>query len=178
MSSGRSEAFALDCPETVVTVLRFAAVLGPTIESFVTRWLEKQMPPTLLGFDPMLQFVHEVDALLALKQAIDQRTPGVFNIVGEGVLPVSTVLKLLGRRPLPVPYFLARRVAEMLYLAGLSDVPAPMLRFLKHLCIADGEKAQDAPLSFSPAYTTREAVLEFGAALRLREARLLSEAYA
>jgi UDP-glucose 4-epimerase len=51
-----------------------------------------------------------------------------------------------------------------------------MLRFLRHLCVADGQKAQ-AELGFLPGYTTREAVLAFGSALRLREARLLTEAY-
>jgi UDP-glucose 4-epimerase len=55
-------------------------------------------------------------------------------------------------------------------------VPSQMLRFLRHLCVADGESARQK-LGFLPSYTTREAVLSFGAALRLREARLLTEVY-
>ena len=62
------------------------------------------------------------------------------------------------------------------FLAGASEVPSQLLRFLRHLCVADGQAAQQR-LGFSPSYTTREAVLAFGAALRLREARLLTEAY-
>jgi UDP-glucose 4-epimerase len=64
-----------------------------------------------------------------------------------------------------------------LWLAGIAEAPAPMLKFLRHLCVADGSKARHE-LGFSPGYTTRETVLEFGATLRLREARLLTEAYA
>jgi UDP-glucose 4-epimerase len=170
-------AYARDYPAATVTVLRFATLLGPTVESFVTRWLSRRLVPTLLGFDPLLQFVHEVDALAALKLAIDRDVPGVFNVVGEGVLPVSTVIKLAGRTALPIPHFLAERLTALLWLAGVSEIPAPMLRFLRHLCVADGAKA-NAELGFTPGYTTREAALEFGATLRLREARLLTEAYA
>lgn len=170
------EAFAREQHDTCVTVLRFAPLLGPTIENYVTRWLSGRMVPTLLGYDPLLQFVHEVDAIFALKLALERRAPGAFNIVGDGVLPTSTVVKLVGRSALPLPYFVARRLSALLWLSGASEVPSQMLRFLRHLCVADGEKAQKE-LGFMPGYTTREAVLAFGAALRLREARLLTEAY-
>lgn len=171
------QAYARDHQNAHVTVLRFAPMIGPTVESYITRWLAGGVVPTLLGFDPLLQFVHEVDALAALKLSIDRDVSGIFNIAGEGVLPVSTVIKLAGRANLPLPHFVAERVSALLWLAGLFDVPAPMLQFLRHLCVADGEKAR-AELGFSPGYTTREAVLEFGTTLRLREARLLTEAYA
>jgi len=170
------EAFAREQSAARVTVLRFAPLIGPTVESYITRWLSRPLVPTLLGFDPLLQFVHEVDAVFALKLALDRALPGVFNIVGEGVLPVSTVVKLVGQNALPLPHFIARRIASLLWLAGASEVPPQMLRFLRHLCVADGQKAQ-SELGFSPGYTTREAVLAFGSALRLREARLLTEAY-
>lgn len=170
-------AFARDQSLTRTTVLRFAPLLGPTVETYITRWLSRRWVPTLLGFDPLVQVVHEVDALAALKLAIDQDLAGVFNIAAEGVLPISTVIRLLGRSNLPLPHGLAARFTELLWLAELSEVPAPMLKFLRHICVADGEKAR-AEFGFSPGYTTREAVLEFGATLRLREARLLTEAYA
>ncbi|MDB4977220.1 MAG: UDP-glucose 4-epimerase [Myxococcaceae bacterium] len=171
------EAYAREHRSACVSVLRFAPLLGPTVESYVTRWLTNRVVPSLLGYDPLVQFVHEVDALAALKLALDKDVPGVFNIVGAGVLPLSTVIKLLGHTNVPVPHFFAQRVTELLWAAGLSTVPAPMLRFLRHLCVADGDKAR-RELGFLPGYTSREAVMELGATLRLREARLLTEAYA
>jgi UDP-glucose 4-epimerase len=172
------EAYVRDVRRARVTILRFAPLLGPTVDNYMTRWLSRSFVPTLLGFDPLMQFVHEVDALAALKLAIDRDAPGTFNIAADGVLPVSTIIKLAGRSNLPLPHFLLRRLTAMLWLAGMAEVPAPMLRFLKHLCVADGARAQRTSLGFAPSYTTRETVLEFGAALRLREARLLTESYA
>lgn len=173
------ERFSRDRPDTSVAVLRFAPILGPTVRSWVTRWLSRRIVPTLLGFDPLVQLVHEMDAVSALALALDPRrwenggARGAFNIVGQGVLPVSTVIKLAGRAALPVPGPLLSRGVELLWMAGLNEAPSPFVDFLRHLCVADGARAQ-RELGFVPSYTTKEAVLDFGGALRLREARLLS----
>lgn len=175
-AEGQISRFGADTGASV-TILRLAPVLGPTVRSWVTRWLSRRLVPTLLGFDPLVQLLHEADAIAALKTALDVGVPGTFNVVGEGVLPVSTVVKLAGRVAAPVPGPLLRRATGLLWMAGLNEVPAPFVEYLRFLCVADGARAQ-AALGFAPAYTTREAVLDFGGALRLREARLMSEATA
>lgn len=166
--------FAQQAPDACVTVLRFAPILGPTSHSYVTRWLSRRAVPTALGYDPLVQFLHEMDALAALRLALTVDAPGVFNIVGEGVLPLSTAIKLAGRTPVPVPWFALTRATGLLWLAGAAEAPPAMLSFLRWICVADGARAA-RELGFRPAYTTRETVLDFGGALRLRDARLLQE---
>jgi UDP-glucose 4-epimerase len=46
--------------------------------------------------------------------------------------------------------------------------------YLKYLCVADGERAATI-MGFKPAYSTREAVLDFATAQHLRDVRLLNE---
>jgi len=167
--------FAQEQPQCCVTVLRMASMLGPTIDNYVVRWLSRRLVPTVMGHDPLVQFLHEVDAVAALKLAIDRRVSGAFNIVGEGVLPISTVVKLAGRLSLPIPYPIFRRIAGLLWVAQLSEAPPAFVAALRYLCIADGGRAR-AELGFRPVYSSRDAVLDFEGALRLREARLLQEA--
>jgi UDP-glucose 4-epimerase len=164
--------FAEAHPDTCVTVLRLAPLLGPTVENWVTRWLSRRLVPTLMGFDPLVQLLHEMDAVAAFKLALDRRAPGVFNVVGEGVLPISTVTKLAGRGSVPVPARLLRASTSLLWMASLNEAPPHFVAFLRYLCVADGAEARRV-LGFVPACTTREAVTDFAGALRLREARLL-----
>lgn len=164
--------FARKVPECVVTLLRMAPMLGPTVDNYVSRTLTRRMVPTVLGYDPLVQLIHEVDACAALKLALDLGRPGTFNIVGEGVLPVSTVVHLAGRVALPLPYRIFRQLTSMLWTAQLSDAPPAFVAMLRHLCVADGQRAA-RELGFMPAYSTRDAVLDFEGALRLREAHLL-----
>ena len=167
--------FAQSAPHACTTILRFAPVLGPTANNFLTRWLSRRFVPTVLGFDPLLQFVHEMDALAALKLAIARDVPGTFNVIGDGVLPVSTVVKLAGRTALPMPWTVLQQLTALGWSANAAEVPPSFLAYLRYLCVADGERAA-AELGFRAAYTTREAVLDFGGALRLRDARLLQDA--
>lgn len=169
--------FADAMPECTVTTLRLAPLLGPTVTSWVTKWLSRRLVPTMMGFDPLVQFLHEVDAVAAVKVALDRRTPGTFNIVGDGVLPISTVVKLAGRMTVPLPSAMMRAASSLLWMASLNEAPPHFVAFLRYLCVADGSLAARA-LGFSPAFTTREAVLDFAGALRLREAKLLTEAMA
>ena len=161
-------------PGTVVTVLRTAPILGPTVRNYLTRDLAAKLVPTLMGFDPLWQFVHEVDALAAFKQAIFRDAPGTFNIAGDGVLPLSTVVKLAGRLSLPLPGPLVSRAIGAMWMAGGGYAPSSFLDYLRFVCVADNQRAKDL-LGFSPAYPTREAVLDFAAAQHLRDVRLITD---
>src|SRR5262249_10292040 len=81
--------FAVENPGTLVTVLRAAPTLGPTIQNYVTRFFARPVAPRLMGYDPLLQFVHEDDLADAFKLAVDSDAGGAFNIVADGVLPYS-----------------------------------------------------------------------------------------
>ena len=168
------QAFAGKSPGTIVTVLRTAPIVGPTVRNYVTRYLAERVIITLLGFDPLWQFVHEVDAIAAFKHAVDHDFPGVFNICGEGVLPVSTVVKLAGRVALPVFHPVAESMIAAAWAAQAAYAPPSFLRYLRYLCVADGEKAA-REMGFVPAYTTREALVDYIGAQRLRDVRLLVE---
>jgi UDP-glucose 4-epimerase len=45
---------------------------------------------------------------------------------------------------------------------------------LRYGCVADGEKAKET-MGFLPAHTTREALIDYTSAQRLRDVRLLHE---
>ena len=53
-----------------VTTLRFANIIGPTANTPMTRFLSTPATPRLLGFDPMLQVIHEDDVIGALAHAV------------------------------------------------------------------------------------------------------------
>ena len=166
-------AFATTSKGTVVTVLRTAPIVGPTVANWVTRYLAREKVLTLFGFDPLWQFVHEVDVLAAFKLAIDRDHPGTYNIVGDGVLPLSTILRLAGRKPAPLLHPFAGPIVGAMWIAQAAPFPSSFLRYLRYVCVADGEKAKS--MGFRPAYTTREALLDYINAERLREANLLQE---
>ena len=171
-AEGAVQRFATQMPGTIVTTLRVAPILGPTVHNYLTRYLGRRLVPTVMGYDPLLQFVHEVDALAAFKLAVMKDCPGVYNIAGDGVLPLSMVVNLAGRVQVPIPAPFLQASAALLWAAQFAEAPPTWIDYLKWICIADGERAFQK-LQFRPAFTTREAVLDYAGAQRLRDARLL-----
>jgi UDP-glucose 4-epimerase len=133
--------FKKENPQAAVAVLRTAPIVGPTIDNFVTRYLKHRFVPTLLGYDPLVQLLHEDDAVAAFKLALEQPVDGIYNIVGRGVLPLVTALALMGRVCLPVPYSAAVSAVRVLWLVQAVNVPPGFLDFLRYLWVADGSKA-------------------------------------
>ncbi|MBF0493391.1 MAG: NAD-dependent epimerase/dehydratase family protein [Deltaproteobacteria bacterium] len=158
-------------PEMTVTILRTATLIGPTVQSYKTRYLSRPMLLTILGYDPLIQFLHEDDCIEALQLAVEKDIAGVFNVVAEGVLPLSRVLHILRKIEFPLPEFIAKNVVQSLWYLNISPAPKSLLNFLKYLCVADGEKAKKE-LGFHPKYSSREALLTFVGAERLRDVAL------
>ena len=152
--------FAAEHPEIRVAVLRFAPILGPTVQNLFTRYFSRPLALALLGRDPLLQFVHETDAAAALSLAVERDVEGAFNIVGNGVLPYRTVLALMGRVPVAAPLFLARPLHKALWVTQIFDAPPSFLDFLRYPCVADGTRAR-RELGFVPRFDIQRTVMDF-----------------
>lgn len=157
--------FAVKQPNVAVTVLRAVNVLGPSVRTSFSRMFALPVVPIVLGFDPRCQFVHEDDVVHALEHAAINHLPGVYNVAGDGVLALSEVIGLLGKRPAPVlpPWGTGTLVGPLRSL-GLR-IPDEMINQLRFGRGIDNRRYKAT--GFVYGYTTRETVLAFAEHLRL-----------
>ena len=145
---------------SVVTILRMAHILGRRFNNYVSRFIAMPTVPVMAGYDPVIQLLHEEDAIEAFKLSIDSDFNGEYNVASEGVLPLSTVLAMAGRVAIPVPHFLAFPLAKVLWMTQVLDLPPMYFDFLRFLCVADIDKAKEE-MGFSPRYDIRDIIREF-----------------
>jgi UDP-glucose 4-epimerase len=93
----------------------------------------------------------------------------VFNVVGRGVLPLSTILRIAGKRILPMPPPILYRMANYPSQGQTGDPPEGFYDYLRYLWVADGKRGWDA--FGEPVYTSREAWLSFVSTRRMRRYR-------
>jgi UDP-glucose 4-epimerase len=161
--------FRRQAPEMMMTILRFSSIVGPDVDTPMTRFLREPLTPILLGFDPMMQVIHEQDVTGALLHAVLHDAPGVFNIAAEGLLPLSRLMGLAGKLPVPVFHLFAYWGTIMLGGSGLRVtryVPIE-LDYIRYPWVGDLAKMHE-DLQFTPQYTAEEALREFAAKQRVR----------
>jgi UDP-glucose 4-epimerase len=153
-------------PDVAVTVLRLANQVGPTVDNPLTRYFELPVCPTVFGFDPRLQFLHEEDtAEVLMRSTLGPAARGTFNAAGDGVVLLSQAIRIAGKPPLPVPEPLVNRVAELV--GRTVDFSPEQARFLQFGRVADTTAARQQ-LGFFPKWTSLHAFEDF-AATRLRK---------
>jgi UDP-glucose 4-epimerase len=157
--------FSARRPEVAATVLRYANVLGPDVETAFTRMFALPIVPMVLGFDPRLQFVHEDDVVHALEHAAFHPVPGVYNVAGDGVLALSEAIGLIGKRAAPIlPPLGAGILIRPVRRLGFR-IPDEMLNMLRFGRGIDNRRYKAT--GFRYGYTSREAVIKLGEHLRL-----------
>jgi UDP-glucose 4-epimerase len=163
------EGFAERNPDVTVTVLRCCNALGPDLRTAHTELFALPAIPSILGFDPRYQFIHEHDLVGVLRLAVERELPGVYNAAGDGVLALSEVASLLGRPLAPIlPPWGASLAAVALRPLGIR-VPEEVLNQLRYGRGLDNRKLKGAGYAFG--FTSREAVLKHAEAMRVRRLR-------
>jgi len=157
--------FADKSPEVDVTILRFANVLGPGVDTSHIDLFSLPAVPMILGFDPRYQFVHENDVVHALEHATQRELPGVYNVAADGVLALTEVAGLLGKHYAPILPFWGTAIAATVARRLGVNIPPEMLAQLRFGRGVDNRRYKAA--GFEYGYTSREAVLALAEHMRL-----------
>ena len=157
--------FAEDNPHVNVSLLRFSNVLGADIVTPLSHLLELPVVPSIFGFDPRLQFVHESDVIRSMLFVLDHEVPGIYNVAGEGLLPWTEVAKICAKRTVPLPPVGTALASVPLRMLGadLNDETLDLLRYGRGI---DNRRLIEA--GFRYEYTSAGTVRAFAEAMRLR----------
>ncbi len=159
-------AFAAQNRRITVTVVRCASEIGAEPPGAQAGLLARPFVPGMLGFDPRCQFIHDDDVIGVLSHTARHELPGTYNAAADGVLALSEVAALLGKRFLPiVPPWGAELALTQLRRLGFP-VPLETLRELRFGRGVDNRRLKAAGYVYR--YTSREAVLKLRAQQRLR----------
>jgi UDP-glucose 4-epimerase len=121
-------------PELDTSVLRLCYTLGPSVSGTLATFLRGPRVPTVLGFDPLFQFMHDDDAARAICLALEKQLRGVYNVAGPQPMPLSLLIRQAGRTPVPLPELL---MSVLFGRFGLPQLPPGAVAHLKYPVVID-----------------------------------------
>ena len=147
------------------TMLRYQPAIGPGLRTQITRYLSQPVCPTYLGFDPRIQLVGIDDALEAIVAAVRNPVPGAVNVAAPETIGLSRIIRLAGRRALPIAAPLFGAVTAAGQRLGLDAQSDDFQRLLHYGRGVDTRRLTEE-VGYTPRQSTVAAVEEWAAAAR------------
>jgi UDP-glucose 4-epimerase len=127
-------------PDLHITILRPCNVLGPGVRNSMSLLLSRSLAPVLMGFSPLMQFLHVDDMADALVVAFEQNKPGIYNVAPDDWVAYQEAVVQCGCRKLPVlsiPPMVPRLVSNLLN--WNSFFPPYLVNYFKYPVIIEGK---------------------------------------
>lgn len=141
--------------DIAVTILRLANMIGPAMDTALSRYLAGPLVPTVLGRDARLQLLHEQDALGALAHATMVCRPGTFNIGASGIIMMSQAIRRSGRIGVALPAGVGMLDSLLTRVRG-RDSNRDQLEYMSYGRVMDTTRMR-TELGYQPKWTTMEA---------------------
>ncbi len=137
-----AQAFFWKHHEIETVILRPAHIVGPNVRNAPSKYFRLRLIPTIMGFDPMVQLMHEDDLLRMIEESLNPGVRGIFNLAGTEPVPLSRILRILGKPTLPVPHPLFKLFLERAWQLRLTSFPAPELDHIRFNSVLDTSHAE------------------------------------
>jgi UDP-glucose 4-epimerase len=152
-------------PHIKTSVLRVCYTLGPSRHGTLAAFLRFRRVPTVLGFDPLFQFMLDEDVARAIVTGLEAKLHGVYNVAGPPPLPLSTIIRGIGHQPVPIPEPLLRFAFGRF---GLPQLTSGAIAHLKYPVVVDASSFR-AATGFRHRFDERETIESFRRASAIDE---------
>lgn len=139
-------------PALRTTLLRPCHIVGPGINNTMSQLLSQRRAPALMGFSPLMQFLHVADAADAIVTAWLGDVPGIYNVADDDCVAYQDALRLSGCKRLlipSVPEALSRRLVAKL---DKRYFPLYLMDYFKYATTIDGRLFRDT-FGFRPRHS-------------------------
>jgi UDP-glucose 4-epimerase len=110
-----------------------------------------------MGFDPRIQLVDIEDVLAALVAAVRNPVAGAVNVAGPGTIGLARMIRVAGRRALPIASPLFGAVTSTGQRLGLDAQSEDFQRLLRYGRGVDIRRLVE-DVGYTPIHSTAEAV--------------------
>ncbi|MCB7136616.1 NAD-dependent epimerase/dehydratase family protein [Cellulosimicrobium marinum] len=149
------------CGPVPFAVVRPAVLVGPGVDTVLTRHFEAPRLLTVRGGDRTWQLLHVEDLVAAVRVVLEQRlegalTAGALRGGAPDTLDSETVAAVAGLRTVSLPAHTAFGVAERLHRVGVLPSPASDLALVVYPWTVTARRLHDA--GWSPAWSSAAAL--------------------
>lgn len=143
-------------PQLEQVVLRIGTILGERVDNQITALFLKKRLLGIRGAESPFVFVWDSDVVDIVQRAVTGEVAGVFNVAGDGALPISEIAHRLGKQVLWLPDRLLQGALWVGSKLGVSRYGPEQTRFLRYRPVLDNTRLREV-FGYTPTHTSAEA---------------------
>lgn len=143
-------------PGLRVSTVRPAALVGPDVDTVITRHFEAPRLLVVRGGTPAWQFCHVEDLAQAVLRVVQDDLDGTVTVAATGSLTQAEVEEISGLRHIELAHTAAHGLAGRLHRLGLLPGAAAELEYVTHPWVVPSTRLLEA--GWAPAYDNATAL--------------------
>lgn len=156
-----------DYPQLQQLIFRPGTVLGTQTNNQITDLFRKRFVLGITGATSPWVFIWDKDVVECLVQGIEQRAAGIYNLAGDGALPMRQIARRLGKPYVPLPAWLLRAGLTVLRSWGATQYGPEQVNFLRYRPVLSNARLKHC-FGYVPRKSSAE-VLDYYLAQQSRE---------
>jgi UDP-glucose 4-epimerase len=162
--------FARQHVDVRVIIARPCVVMGPRVDNYLSRMIDKPILFLVRGKPPAMQFIHEDDVAEGIVALLERSQGGVYNLAPSDTVTLPDIARLFGRPVLRLPARLMYPLTRATYFLGIraiNEVPAGFLDFVRYQWLLDAGRVE-RELGWRCRHSSREAIEDWHGSLMAR----------
>ncbi|MBF0102719.1 MAG: SDR family oxidoreductase [Desulfobacterales bacterium] len=147
-------------PELNITLLRPCNIAGPGVKNSLSQILKQERAPVLMGFSPLMQFIHVEDMAEAIIVAFQKNKPAIYNVAPDDWITYQDAVIQCGcsKMQIPsIPNILPLTLSKLISstfrkFINWKMIPSYLLNYFKYPVIIDGSLFKKT-FGFVPAHS-------------------------
>lgn len=147
-------------PSLQQLVLRIGTVLGATTDNQITALFLRRRILAIRGSASPFVFIWDEDLAAAIAHGVRASRTGIYNVAGDGALPIREIASRLGKPTRELPASLLRAALALGRALGVGRYGPEQLDFLRWRPVLDNRRLKEE-FGFTPTKTSAEAFTIF-----------------
>jgi len=147
-------------PDLRQLIFRPGTILGAGTRNQITDLFDRPVVLGIRGSETPFVFIWDRDVVACLRRGIETDATGIFNLAGDGSMPLRSIAAALGKRYVALPAGAVRAALGVMRRVGVTQYGPEQVDFLRYRPVLSNRRLKEE-FGYTPRKTTEETFAAF-----------------